>query len=394
MTNIDRPNLTFGAQPGRRLLERVSATVETRVKTVAASRPFVLFVSLAVVLLGLYYFVIAAPLYVSTTSFSIRGREPTPMIAGGLLSMVGGSTNTGMETAEVNQYIMSYDMVEKLDQRFHLRELYSHPRLDFARHMSPSASREDFLGFYRKLVKVRTDHDTNIVNIEVSSFDPKSAQQIAQAILEFSGNYVEGLSQTVRRDSLKASEQELHNAEAAVRDSRLAMTRFRTSSGMVDPVTTAAGTSGNMMSLQNQIQQAKAEMASLMTFSTPNSPQIQQLNARVAALEGQVAQARSRISEGGRDPSLAQRLYDYEGLLVANEYAEKQLLAALSAYDTARAMAGQRERYLVPVIGPHLPDRPSQPHRLLEFLESLVVLVAGYGVIALGVAGVRDHHGI
>ncbi len=49
---------------------------------------------------------------------------------------------------------------------------------------------------------------------------------------------------------------------------------------------------------------------------------------------------------------------------------------------------------MVKVVAPHLPDRPSRPHRLLSFLESLIVAIAAYGVIALAVAGVRDHQGI
>ena len=397
MTNIDRPNLSFSpaVQPGRRILERVSSSVETRLRTVAKSRPFVLYTAVMALMLGVYFFVIAAPLYVSSTSFSIRGREQAPAAAAGLIAMVGGGGGgSGMETAEVNQYVMSYEMLEKLDQRFHLRELYSRPRLDFARHMSPTASREQFLAFYRRMVKVRTDHDTSIVTLEVSSFDPKSAQMIAQGIMDISATYIDSLSDTVRRDSLKASEKELQKAENAVRDSRLAMTRYRTASGMVDPTSTAMATSGDIIGLQQQINSARAEMASLMTYNTANSPQVRQLQARIGALQGQVEAAKTRIVTGGRDPSLAQRLYEYEGLMVANEYAEKQLLAALTGFDSARAMATQRERFVVRVVSPHLPDRPTQPKRLLSFLESLLVALAAYGVIALTIAGIRDHQGI
>lgn len=394
MTNVDRRNMGFPAQTGRGLVDRVSQTVETRIKRLAGSRPFVLFVAIAVVLLGVYFFFVAAPLYVSTSSFSIRGREQAPAM-GSLMSLVGGSsTSTTMETAEVREYIISHEMLEKLDQRLHLRALYSQPRLDFARHMSPDASQEEFLAFYRNLVKVRTDRDSNITTLEVASFDPKSAQQVADAILDITAGYVDSLSQTVRKDTLKASEQELQKAEAAVRDTRLAMTKYRTVTAMVDPTTTAAATAGNIISLQAQIQASRAELAGLMTYNTGASPQVKQINARIAALQGQIADAQTKITAGGRDPSLAQRLYEYEGLMVSNEYAEKQLIATMASYDAARAVAGQRERFVVKVVAPHLPDRPSRPHRLLSFLESLIVAIAAYGVIALAVAGVRDHQGI
>jgi len=243
-------------------------------------------------------------------------------------------------------------------------------------------------------VKVRIDHESNIITVEVRSFDAKSAQQIAKAVLEISADYVNSLSDTVRRDSLRSSEQELQKAEDAVRKARLDMTSYRTSSSMVDPVTNAAAASTNVNMLQQQIQGAEAELASLKTYTTDQSPQVKQIQARIAALQSQIVASQKRISTGGRDPSLAQRLYEYEGLAVANEYAEKQLVAALSAYDSARILAGQRERFLVQVVSPHLPDRPTLPNRLTAFLETLMVVLAAYGILALAIAGVRDHQGI
>ncbi len=80
--------------------------------------------------------------------------------------------------------------------------------------------------------------------------------------------------------------------------------------------------------------------------------------------------------------------------MVKSEYAEKALVAALSSYDQARATASQRERFLVRIIPPHVPDRPTLPNRMLSFIEALLVAAAAYGIIALIVAGVRDHQGI
>ncbi len=140
--------------------------------------------------------------------------------------------------------------------------------------------------------------------------------------------------------------------------------------------------------------QTRAELATMLTVNTPNSPQARQLQARIGALEGQIAETQKKVADTSRSDNLAKRLYDYEGLLVANEYAEKQLVAALGAYDNALAVASQRERFLVRIVNPNLPDRPTQPKRLLSFIEALLVVVAAYGIIALAVAGVRDHQGI
>lgn len=388
------PNRGFDPNHGRSAVDRTMQAVSGRIRQVSTSRPFVAFVALSVVVLGIYFFVIAAPIYVSSTSFSLRGREQTPVAAGALLAAVGQPTNTAAETSEVSQYILSYEMLDKLDRKFNLRAKYSAPRADLLHWLRPGASKETFLAFYKRMVRVQIDRETSIVRVEVRSFDRESGAQIADSILDATAEYVDGLSATIRKDTVKASQQELQKAENDVRDARIAMTRYRTASGMVDPTISAAAATGNLTALQQQSLEARSQLASLLTYNTANSPQVVQLRARIAALDAQATDAQRRIANAGREDTLTQRLYEYEGLVVKSEYAEKALVAALSSYDQARATASQRERFLVRIIPPHVPDRPTLPNRMLSFIEALLVAAAAYGIIALIVAGVRDHQGI
>ncbi len=394
MTNTNRMDLRFDPGEGRKAVDRYLQELGARAKDVSTSRPFVAFIVVAAVVIGLYCFLVATPIYVADTSFSIRGREQGAAASMGILSGLGQSDNTSREAAELSQFILSDDMLHKLDARFHLRQLYSRPRLDLTSSLSASASNDAFHHFYKKLVSVRVDRDTNIITVEVRSFDGKSAHDVAEAILGLAADYVDGLSATVRNDTVRSALQELQKAKDAVRDSRLAMTRYRTETGMIDPMVSAGAASGTISGLESQVLQTRADLASLLTYSAAGSPQVTQLRARLAALQGQIAETQRKVIDTSRTDNLAQRLYVYEGLVVNNEYAEKQLVGALGAYDSALAVAGQRERFLVRIISPSVPDRPSQPKRLLMFLEALLVVVAAYGIVALAIAGIRDHQGI
>ena len=398
MANLSKPNLGFSPNRGRAALDKLSEELTFRARQLTASRPFVAFVIVVAVLLGIYYFLISAPIYVSQSSFTIRGRDQAAS-ASGLLGALGGlggggSDNTGSETAELKQYAQSEEMLEKLDKRFDLRGLYSQPRLDLVHWMPRNASKGRFLNFYRKMIQVRVEPQSDIFTVEVHSFDPASSQKIAAAILDMSADYLDGLSAIVRKETLRASEKDLRDAEESVRASRLVMTQYRTSTGMLDPVGTAAARTGTVINLQDSVRAAKADLAQLRTFNTDRSPQVASIKARIAILESQMAQTQSELTAPKRSDSMAEKLLQYEGLMVTNDYNEKQLVAALSAYDSAKSLASQRERFLVKITNPNLPDRPALPHRLLSFLESLIVIVAGYGVIALAIAGVRDHQGI
>src|SRR5665213_2919234 len=155
----------------------------------------------------------------------------------------------------------------------------------------------------------------------------------------------------------------------------------------------ASAQTGQITVLQQQIMQARATMASIATYSTANSPVMQQNQALINSLQSQIDKLQGTLTSSN-SKAMAQRLYEYEGLAVSNDYAEKRLVAALAAYDAARALADQRERFLVRVTEPTMPDDPALPDRLLDFIEALIIAVAAYGIIALSIAGIRDHQGI
>lgn len=399
MTNITRQQkLDVDPSHGRRAVDVFAKELNERVRSLSTSRPFVAFVAVAAVVLGVYYFLLAAPMYVSQASFSIRGRE-APTAASSLLATLGGGAGggdapTATDSAELQTYINSYEMAEKLDQQFHLRDEFSRPRLDFLNWMPRNASKDTYLNFYRKMVRVSIDHDTNLINVKVKSFEPKMAQAIAGSLLQISSDYLNNLSAIVRRDTVKTSEQELVKAEESVRKARLAMTAYRASTGTLDPAASALTMSAGISAMQQEILELRAELASMLSYNQPSSPVVRQAQAKINGLQAQIAQQQAKIANTNASDSIAERLRTYEGLQIASEYADRQLVAALSSYDAARSLANQRERFVVPAVQPNLPDVASEPHRLSSFLEAMLVLVAVYGIVALAIAGVRDHQGI
>ena len=397
MTNYTGQKLALDSGQGRKAIQVLTQGLTERVRTMSSSRPFALFVVVCAVILGTYYFLMAAPIYVSEASFSIRGRE-TPTSTATLLAQLGGAPGGGgdggaTDTAELVTYVESYAMAEQLDQRFHLRAIYAQPRLDFLNWLPKSASRDDYLSFYRKMVHVSIDHDTGLIQVRTRAFDPQSAQAMAQAVLKISADYLNELSSTVRRDTLRTSEQELQEAESNVRASRLTMANYWSKTGTLDPSASAVATAAGITAMQQQVVQLKAQMAALGSYAKANSPQMVELQAQINGLQGQIA-AQQRVIANKSDDSMTDRLRTFEALKVNSEYAERKLVAALSAYDAARTVASQRERFVVPAVAPNLPDQATEPHRLTSFLEAMLVLIAVYGIVALAIAGVRDHQGI
>src|SRR5690606_9743502 len=135
---------------------------------------------------------------------------------------------------------------------------------------------------------------------------------------------------------------------------------------------------------------AQAELASALTFNRPDSPVVRQLRARLAAIRAQQARLRTEQGAGGG----ARQVTNYESLLAQREIAQSKLAAATTSFETARASAQQREKYVVRVVNPSQPDRPTAPKRFLDFLTVLIFAVAGYAIVSLAIAGIRDHRGV
>ena len=253
-----------------------------------------------------------------------------------------------------------------LDKRFHLRQLYSAPRLDVFNWMPRGSSDENFLKFYRKMVIPSIDRTSFILRLEVHSFNARSAYDISNGVLDLTNDYVNNLSAKIRSDTLRSAETEVIHAENEVRQTRLNMTTYRANNGIVDPAQAAQAQQGAISALTAQLNQARTDRSALTAYSTPNAPLVVQADAKIATIQRQLATEQSKLAGNSHDNTVAQKLYGYEGLSVANDYAEKKLAAAMQNYDSARLVASQRERYLVRAVNPNFPDQPMLPRRFPE----------------------------
>lgn len=73
------------------------------------------------------------------------------------------------------------------------------------------------------------------------------------------------------------------------------------------------------------------------------------------------------------------------------ELAREQLAAALRGLEEARVEAARRQRHLVVVAAPSLPDRPSEPRPLWSISTVFLTTAALLGVAWLLLAAVREH---
>ena len=140
---------------------------------------------------------------------------------------------------------------------------------------------------------------------------------------------------------------------------------------------------GLLASLQAQQAAAMIELTLLQETAQPADPRLKQAQRRLAVIAQTIADERAKLGGGaqGDGPGYSTLIGDYERLAVEREFAERAYLAALTAYDNARAEAQRKSRYLAAYVTPTLPETPLYPRRF-----TLTALVFGFALLIWSVA--------
>lgn len=340
---------------------------------------------------ALYYGVIASPRYVSESHFVVRSAGSVQPSGLGL-ALQGVGISAGMNDAfAVHEYLGSRDSLKALQARFNLKAMLSPPSVDWlsrARRPWEGQSEETlYKGFQRNLT-IGYDATSGISTLRVEAFSAKDAKAINSAMLDGGEALVNRLNERSAANALRDARLAYEQARAEVTASQQALTALRNSAQFIDPRAAVAETTEVVGGLLVTIAQLRAERAQLAA-EAPSSPQLPNLDNRIAAYERQVAEARAKAT--GSASSLAPKVGAYEDLVMRREIADKVMAQATAALLTAEQDARRQKLYLDRIVEPNEPDKPMEPKRLMAILTIFASSLLIYAVGWLIWAGVREH---
>ncbi|MBK4217181.1 sugar transporter [Paracoccus caeni] len=344
---------------------------------------FVLVVLLPVLVSAWYLYARAADQYASHLGFSVRSEsgQSSAELLGGITSMVGGTSSGATDTDILYKFIQSHDLVERVDRKLNLREIWSKAPGDPVFNYSGNQSLEDLLSEWSGKVKIY--YDNGMIDLRVLAFDPKDSQAITQAIYDESTILINQLNDIAREDALRYARQELDRAVDRLKEARTAVTAFRNRHQLVDPTADVQGQVGVVSTLQAQLAEQLVALGLLQANAQPEDPRISQTQLRINVIREQIAAERQKFgSETATGEALSEVVGQYEGLSVDREFAEQSYTAALATYDSARAEAARQSRYLAAYVQPTLAQEPEFPQK-----SQLMFMIAGF-LLILWIIGV------
>jgi capsular polysaccharide transport system permease protein len=340
---------------------------------------------------GVYYFGIAADLYLSEAKFTVHGpmRVPTNAVSAALEST--GLARAADDAFAVQEFIISRDAVRKLEQHEELRTILNRPEGDFITRFPGVFRRSDFEALYdryKHFVSVEIDTTTGVCTLSVKAYRPDDARLLATALMGYAEQLVNEMNERARHDALVAFRHEVETTQQRIQGIQAELTAYRLKERMIDPKTASAGPLELLGQLNSAEANAKGQLAELLKNS-PNSPQIPLVKTRIASLEKLIADERAKIT--GDNNSVVTALTEYERLATDRELAEKTLASAFISLEAARLEAQRQQIFLETIAQPNLADYPVYPKSLASFALVFAVCLIAYGIAWLLIASVREH---
>jgi capsule polysaccharide export protein KpsE/RkpR len=163
-----------------------------------------------------YLFLFADDFYDCQSIVTLQSASSMPSISSMAGSLLGGSPTSSTQSGALIAYIQSHEMLQILDKKFHLRQVYSAPGRNPFWRLASDASDEDFLTFYQGMVTVVQDQTTGLLTIDVLDYDAVRAQQMQKVILAASVKFINAMSDQMRTATVQYAQDQFAAAMRAV----------------------------------------------------------------------------------------------------------------------------------------------------------------------------------
>jgi capsular polysaccharide transport system permease protein len=339
----------------------------------------------------IYYGFLASNIYVSESKFVVRSPDKPAASGLGVILKTVGFANAGDELYAAQSFASSRDALHAINRNGAFAKAYSRPQISIVDRFNPlgtTGTFESLYKYFQKKVGLQNDSTTSITTLTVRAYTPQDAYRFNQQLLEMSEAMVNRLNERGREDLVRYAQIEVDNAKVRAQAAAMALAAYRNSSGIVDPEKQAAAQMQMISKLQDNLIAAKTELAQLQRY-TPENPRIPVVYTQMGTIQGEIDRELGKVA--GNRRSLANSTVQFQRLTLENDFADKQLGAALASLEEARSETQRKQAYVERIVQPNLPDAPTEPRRLRGIIATFVIGLVAFGILRMLLAGVKEH---
>lgn len=346
----------------------------------------------ASLLAAFYWGLIASDRYVSEAHIIIQRTDMakgSTMDIGALLSGAGG--NNRADQLLLRDYLLSLDMVNKLDAKLGLRAHYSDWGRDPLSIMwFKNTSQEQFHQYFLSRVSVEFDDYAGVLVIKAQGYDPKTAQAITTMMVEEGERTMNELAHRLAQEQVAFAEKQVVDSARRFQQARNAVLAYQNQKGIISPQSTAENLADAINRLDAQRTELQARRNTLLGFLSAQAPSVVELDMQISAIEKQIDKEQSRLtSPSGK--TLNSAVEEFQRLEMASTFAQDIYKTSLIALEQSRVEATRTLKKVSVLQSPTLPQYPMEPRRIYNITVFILVTLLLAGIAHLLAAIIRDH---
>lgn len=349
-------------------------------------------VLLGALVVAVYWLLLASDRFVSEGTVIIQKTDLTSGASFDLSMLVSGSSSLNRpDQLLLREYLLSLDMLKKLDAALDLRAHYSDRRRDLISRMwFKDASMEWFHRYYCSRVSITFDDYAGVLRIEAQAYDPQTAQAIANMLLQEGERYMNELGHQLAEAQVSFLTTQVAMAQGRLQLANNTLLNFQNQKGLVSPQGTAENISAIIAKLEAQKSELQTKLATLPTTLAPDHPNILMLKQALAAVDRQIAQERTKLAAPSGKP-LNATVEEFQRLQMAATFAQDIYKTALVALEHGRMEATRTLKKVSILQAPSQPEYPMEPRRIYNTAVTLLFAVLLAGILKLLESIVLDH---
>lgn len=347
---------------------------------------------LVVSFITISYFIFSSDRYVSEAIIIIQNTDQITtqtFDVTTLLSGVEGPNKT--DQLILSEYLLSIDMLKKLDKSLDLRAHYSNNRWDFVSRMwLGKYYQEWFYRYYLSRVAVKYDDISGVLRIEVQAYDPKTANNIARLLVQEGEIFMNEMSHAVARVQVEFLEKQVAEAQDQVLQASKNILTFQNQKGLISPTTTVESINAIIANLEEQRIKLQTQIDSLPKNLDNNHPTKKTLKQSLRAVERQISQEQVRLAST-KGKSLNSLMEQEQLLQLELKFKQDIYKTSLIALEKGKMDAARTIKQVSVVQQPNIPEYAWQPRRIYWIVTILFITILSIGILNLLKSIIMDH---
>jgi len=387
---MEQENIKDGTQPAKR--KEYSDQAKSGWLSIHLFRYLIRLTLFTALLATAYWLLLASDRYVSEANVVIRKTDSISAPTFDVSMLISGSGGVNRsDQLLLREYLLSVDMLKKLDAKFDLRSHYSDSKRDIVSRMwSKDASMERFHLHYMSRVNVDYDDFAGVLRVKVQAYDAKISQAISSMLVQEGERYMNQLGHELAEAQVSFLINQVNLAQLRFQQASQALLSFQNKKGLLSPQATAEGINTIIAGLETQRAQFQTQLASLPKTLDRDHPNIVMLKQSLAAVDRQINREKAKLTTSS-DKTLNVSIEEFQRLQMEVDFTQDLYKSALIALEKGRIDATRMLEKVSVLQTPTLPEYPMEPRRIYNTIATLLIAFIFAGILRLLEGIVRDH---